>query len=353
MKVAIIMTIFLVGAFALPTNFDARTQWPGCVNTILDQEQCGSCWDFCSVESFANRMCITGEASGSTIISPEPILECSRYGCGGGYPKTAWNYLITTGGTTCTNLCKGGCAPYDSGAGTSPACHAGKCDSGAAQPVTYYAGSFQTIARNVNQIQTELYNNGPLQACFTVYNNFYTYFSLHPKGIYTASSGSNLGGHCVKLVGWGVDSGQDYWLFANSWGTSWGDAGFFRMARGTNLCGIENQVTEGFTKKQTIAHGIAMGTINVTNEIMTGGWTNQEAVEDFEAEIIAALDLAIPEKIVDHVVRSVETQVVAGINYRVQSVATLEDGEKVKVVSQIHRNLAGEISLMSKHVTPL
>ena len=47
------------------------------------------------------------------------------------------------------------------------------------------------------------------------------------------------GGHAVKIVGWGTEDGTDYWLVANSWNTSWGLEGFFKIARGGDQCGIE------------------------------------------------------------------------------------------------------------------
>jgi cathepsin B len=344
MKAAVVVLVLCVaGALALPTNFDARTQWPGCVNTILDQGECGSCWDFCSVESFANRMCITGEASGSVIVSPEPILECSRYGCGGGQPKTAWNYLINTGGTTCTSLCKSGCAPYDSYDGTSPSCHSGKCDSGSAYPVVYYAGSYTAISNRITDIQNALYSNGPLQACFNVYNNFYTYFSMHPQGVYTSASGSLVGGHCVKLIGWGVEGSQDYWLFANSWGTDWADSGFFKMARGINLCGIEDSVSEGFTKKQTAALGIPQGFVNAS-DITVGGWHAQSEVDNEVIEIFKTK--LFDQEVVDFHVNSFETQVVKGMNFRLNANARLADKTEVKVNAQLHKSLDGEYKVM-------
>lgn len=47
------------------------------------------------------------------------------------------------------------------------------------------------------------------------------------------------------MVGWGKESGIDYWLCANTWSKSWGMDGMFKIRRGTNECGIEWRVTGG------------------------------------------------------------------------------------------------------------
>ena len=53
-----------------------------------------------------------------------------------------------------------------------------------------------------------------------------------------------MGGHAIKIVGWGTDpTGGDYWKVANSWNPYWGENGYFRIRRGTDECGIEDQVT--------------------------------------------------------------------------------------------------------------
>jgi len=59
-------------------------------------------------------------------------------------------------------------------------------------------------------------------------------------GIYEHVSGARQGGHAVKLVGYGVENGVNYWIIANSWGPAWGESGFFRIKHGQ--VGIDNDV---------------------------------------------------------------------------------------------------------------
>jgi len=63
-------------------------------------------------------------------------------------------------------------------------------------------------------------------------------------GVYKRTSDNLLGGHAVKIVGWGVDTdGTEYWIVANSWNTSWGEDGFFRIAFGE--CNFEQSLWAG------------------------------------------------------------------------------------------------------------
>lgn len=54
-----------------------------------------------------------------------------------------------------------------------------------------------------------------------------------------------LGGHAVKLIGWGEENGVPYWLMVNSWNPDWGDNGLFKIQRGTNECNVDNSTTAG------------------------------------------------------------------------------------------------------------
>jgi len=82
---------------------------------------------------------------------------------------------------------------------------------------------------------------GSVTGAFTVYADFPTYKS----GVYSHTTGGMLGGHAIKIMGWGTESGEDYWLVANSWNDQWGDHGLFKIRRGVNECGIESQVSAG------------------------------------------------------------------------------------------------------------
>lgn len=66
-------------------------------------------------------------------------------------------------------------------------------------------------------------------------------FHAYKGGIFNDTTNSNKLTHFVSLVGYGVENGIDYWIGKNSWGTYWGENGFFKLVKGTNNLGIENE----------------------------------------------------------------------------------------------------------------
>lgn len=68
--------------------------------------------------------------------------------------------------------------------------------------------------------------------------------------MYKHVAGKALGGHAIRILGWGVHKDDKngnipYWLIANSWNTDWGSDGFFKILRGSDECGIEGQINAG------------------------------------------------------------------------------------------------------------
>lgn len=64
-------------------------------------------------------------------------------------------------------------------------------------------------------------------------------------GVYKHIVGKALGGHAIRILGWGVENDTPYWLVANSWNYDWGQNGFFKILRGSDECGIEGQINAG------------------------------------------------------------------------------------------------------------
>ena len=97
----------------------------------------------------------------------------------------------------------------------------------------------------VKKIKAEIFVRGPVAA--TV--NGKELHNYH-GGIYNETNASRVTTHIVSLIGWGqTDEGADYWIARNSWGLYWGEMGFFRIAAGLNVLGIEEKVawaTPGF-----------------------------------------------------------------------------------------------------------
>ena len=91
---------------------------------------------------------------------------------------------------------------------------------------------------------------GPVEGSFTVYADFPTYKS----GVYQHVTGDALGGHAIKILGWGTENNTPYWLVANSWNEGWGDHGFFKILRGSDECGIEDGIVAGLFKSSNVIH---------------------------------------------------------------------------------------------------
>jgi len=232
----------------IPKEFDARKNWQECssvIGAILNQETCGGCWAMSGAGVLGDRMCIAQQSKG--VLSPQYLIYCGTQtnGCEGALTSVAWDQIINEGTVT------DDCIPVTARDGACPT----KCRDGSnitedtrirAKSVVSPWG--KTADERVKAIQNEIMTNGPVIAGYFVYNDFRPFFEKNPGGVYRRNKCANFTGvgHLVRIIGWGTsDSGEDYWLVANSWGTKWGDNGFFRIHRGNNECNLEEQVGAG------------------------------------------------------------------------------------------------------------
>jgi cathepsin B len=241
----------------LPTSFDARKQWPYCpsIQQIRDQSACGSCWAFGAVEAMSDRNCINLPKN-LTLSAGNMAFCCDECGdgCNGGFPGDAWQYWVDNG------LVEEGCYPYPfpscdhhlpksknpcpSQEYDNPNCPTQCTNTGwNGQPWSsdLHQGKTAYSLDAVQDIMADLMQYGPVEASFEVYEDFLTYKS----GVYQYTSGDFVGGHAIKILGWGTESGVDFWLCANSWNPNWGMQGYFKIARGVDECGIEDGVVAG------------------------------------------------------------------------------------------------------------
>ncbi|KAM8952706.1 cathepsin B [Pelodytes ibericus] len=253
----------------LPDNFDSREAWPNCptIKEIRDQGSCGSCWAFGAVEAISDRVCVHSNGKVNVEVSAEDLLSCCGpecgMGCNGGYPGGAWSYWtedgLVSGGLYDSHV---GCRPYSIPPcehhvnGSRPACKGEegetpkcvrKCEEGytpSYKSDKHLGAQSYSVPSDPQEIMAEIYKNGPVEGAFLVYSDF----PLYKSGVYSHVTGEELGGHAIKILGWGVENGTPYWLCANSWNTDWGDNGFFKIHRGNDECGIESEIVAGIPK---------------------------------------------------------------------------------------------------------
>jgi cathepsin B len=241
---------------ATPASYDPRVdpKRQGCTGPILDQGFCGSCWAFGATEAISDRVCIAGGNSSNYIgLAPLDLTSCDdgffsmESGCQGGQLMGAWNYAKKTG------LVEETVYPYlKSQGGPVPTCDPSaqpclpeskfiktpKCTK-PATATTHKISSVYSVP--ASSIKTELFTNGPIESAFTVYGDFPTYKS----GVYEHKTGSELGGHAIKIIGYGTENATPYWLVQNSWTTTWGDGGYFKIVQSGANGGISDQAVAG------------------------------------------------------------------------------------------------------------
>jgi hypothetical protein len=170
----------------------------------------------------------TGPFAGEGLCSSFSLPHCSHHNTKAGDPYPAAGSKgcpMVEDSPTCPNACDASArAPYAKWKSARYQAH-GKHDVQVFQP------------EDTASIMASIRKRGSVTTSFDVYPDFENYKS----GIYhRTTKKESLGGHAVRVVGWGVEGGVKYWKVANSWNRYWGEAGYFRILRGVNECGIED-----------------------------------------------------------------------------------------------------------------
>ena len=217
-----------------PDDFDWRDK--NVVSAVKDQGSCGSCWAFSTVANLEGLYAL--KKGVIKTFSEQYLVDCDTEdeGCNGGLMELAFDWLASNDG----GIMYESDYPYT---GKQQTC---KQDSSkfADMKVTGYVklgeGTDTFSPVDEDEMKEFLYQNGPLAVALNA-----TPLQLYMGGIVDYASwlcGTSGINHAVTLVGYGTGS-KDYWIVKNSWGKSWGESGYFRIARGKATCGINYYVT--------------------------------------------------------------------------------------------------------------
>ncbi|KAF2073311.1 hypothetical protein CYY_005364 [Polysphondylium violaceum] len=229
---------------ATPVAFDWREH--GAVTPVKNQGQCGSCWTFSTTGNVEGQNFLAAK-NPLVGLSEQNLVDCSNNcmeyenqkvcnaGCDGGLQPIAYEYIIQAGGIDTEQA-----YPYTAVDGTC------KFD---ASSVGAKITSYTMVPTNETQIAAFLATTGPLAIAADAAE-----WQFYLGGVFDIPCGKSLD-HGILIVGYSAQrtilgANTPYWIVKNSWGADWGEAGYLKVLRNKNECGVANFVSTSIISAQ-------------------------------------------------------------------------------------------------------
>ncbi|KAF4670082.1 hypothetical protein FOZ61_001912 [Perkinsus olseni] len=237
---------------SLPKAFDWRNvDGTNYITPVLNQHApryCGSCWLHAGVGVLNDRLKIARKAQWPEVmLARQVVLNCGGEiagSCDGGTDYGVFVYASLYGipddscqgyiakEQECTDIHKCiNCDPPRVGAPCYPVQRYGK----------YYVEEYGKMENpTVHQMKAEIFTRGPISCAIT--STLIEGDGTPRTNIVSAKNEEEETDHDVVIVGWAVDPDiGEYWIVKNSWGTFWGDNGYFYVKSGVNALSIETE----------------------------------------------------------------------------------------------------------------
>ena len=243
---------------------------------IKNQGNCGSCYAFGSLAALESLIKIKSKNPDlSADLSEQFMVSCGQewmsgmFGCDGAYFSPTFNFIKIHGAIPES------CFPYVSGgSGYVPPC-SDKCPEW--QDLVVEIEDWHSVSSDIESIKNALIQYGPLPTAMVVYEDFHSY----PGGVYEhPGPDPDPTNHIVTIVGY--NDYQNCWICKNSWGTYWGENGWFRIAYGD--CKIEQEtVYLDYDAPSDVVVDVLIHRIKLLDEIE--GWLEGEADWSYRVSI--------------------------------------------------------------------
>jgi len=231
----------------IPDSFDWRNK--SVVTEVKNQGDCGSCWAFSTIAVIESQWAIKGNAL--TEFSEQLLVDCSHgccleegedvcnSGCEGGWQWNAYIDVMLWKGVETEEQ-----YPYT---GETGQCQ--RTNGSLMAPITNYTCLSSPNGNPADEAQMAAYlvANGPIAIAMNAeLLQDYTSGILDPWFSWECE-GTSLD-HAITIVGYGQEHSDVFgttlfWIVKNSWGNTWGENGYFRVARGYGVCGLNNAVS--------------------------------------------------------------------------------------------------------------